>query len=122
MMDPTGMADRPRPASLRQLFWAFSALALQGFGGVLAVVQRELVERKQWLSQKEFLEDWAVAQILPGPNVVNLSLMWGGRYFGWRGACVAHQNSHALAAGCGGFAGLLGLGLSQDLRAPTRCV
>ena len=85
----TGMADRPRPASLRQLFWAFSALALQGFGGVLAVVQRELVERKQWLSQKEFLEDWAVAQILPGPNVVNLSLMLGGRYFGWRGALVA---------------------------------
>jgi len=64
-------------------------MALQGFGGVLAVVQRELVEKKQWLTQEEFVEDWAVAQILPGPNVVNLSLMIGGRYFGFRGALVA---------------------------------
>jgi chromate transporter len=64
-------------------------LALQGFGGVLAIVQRELVEKKQWLTLEEFVEDWAVAQILPGPNVVNLSLMIGDRYFGTRGALVA---------------------------------
>ena len=64
-------------------------MALQGFGGVLSVVQRELVEKKQWLTPEEFLEDWAVAQILPGPNVVNLSLMMGDRYFGLRGALVA---------------------------------
>jgi len=82
-------AAAPRPATLRDLFWAFTWLALQGFGGVLAVVQRELVEKKQWLTPEEFLEDWAVAQILPGPNVVNLSLMIGDRYFGLRGALVA---------------------------------
>jgi chromate transporter len=46
-------------------------LALQGFGGVLAVVQRVLVDEKGWLTNEEFIEDWAVAQILPGPNVVN---------------------------------------------------
>lgn len=80
---------RSRPTSLRNLFWSFTHLALQGFGGVLAVVQRELVEKKQWLTRDEFLEDWAVAQILPGPNVVNLSLMIGDRYFGLRGALVA---------------------------------
>jgi chromate transporter len=68
---------------------SFTLLALQGFGGVLAVVQRELVEKKQWLTREEFVEDWAVAQILPGPNVVNLSLMLGDRYFGLRGALVA---------------------------------
>jgi chromate transporter len=62
---------------------------LQGFGGVLAIVQRELIENKQWLTQEEFLEDWAVAQILPGPNVVNLSLMIGDRYFGMWGAFAA---------------------------------
>jgi chromate transporter len=56
---------------------------------VLAVVQRELVERKQWLTPEEFVEDWAVAQIMPGPNVVNLSLMIGDRYFGLRGALTA---------------------------------
>ena len=77
------------PTSLSDLFWSFNKLALQGFGGVVAVVQRELVEKKQWLTRDEFLEDWAVAQILPGPNVVNLSLMIGDRYFGMRGALVA---------------------------------
>lgn len=81
--------ERPQPKSLSDLFWSFSALALQGFGGVLAVVQRELVEKKKWLTLEEFVEDWAVAQILPGPNVVNLSLMIGGRYFGLAGALVA---------------------------------
>ena len=79
----------PRPQSCKDLFWSFSWLALQGFGGVLAVVQRELVEKKQWLTREEFVEDWAVAQILPGPNVVNLALMIGDRYFGMRGALSA---------------------------------
>jgi chromate transporter len=78
-----------RPQSKTDLFLSFSILALQGFGGVLAVVQRELVEKKKWLTREEFLEDWAVAQILPGPNVVNLSLMIGDRYFGLRGALTA---------------------------------
>jgi chromate transporter len=81
-------SPHPGPRSKTELFVAFSLLALQGFGGVLAVVQRELVDKKQWLTPEEFVEDWAVAQILPGPNVVNLSLMLGDRYFGWRGALV----------------------------------
>lgn len=68
---------------------AFTLLALQGFGGVLAVVQREIVEKRQWLTNEEFVEDWAVAQIMPGPNVVNLSLMLGARYFGFSGAMCA---------------------------------
>jgi chromate transporter len=100
---PPGPADGPsphqvptpeaaglaRPESLTDLFVSFTLLALQGFGGVLAIVQRELVERKRWLSKEEFIEDWAVAQIMPGPNVVNLSLMIGGRYFGFPGALAA---------------------------------
>jgi len=79
----------PGPRSPADLFLSFTWLALQGFGGVVAVVQREIVERKQWLTADEFLEDWAVAQVMPGPNVINLSLMIGGRYFGWRGALAA---------------------------------
>lgn len=77
------------PQSKTDLFVSFTLLALQGFGGVLAVVQRELVEKKQWLTNDEFVEDWAVAQILPGPNVVNLALMVGGRSFGIGGAFAA---------------------------------
>jgi chromate transporter len=87
---------RPRPQSLTDLFLSFTWLALQGFGGVLAVVQRELVERKGWLTQDEFLEDWAVAQIMPGPNVVNLALMIGGRHFGFAGAMAALAGMLAL--------------------------
>lgn len=77
------------PRSRADLFWSFSWLALQGFGGVLAVVQRELVERKRWLTREQFVEDWAVAQIMPGPNVVNLSMMIGDRCFGLSGALAA---------------------------------
>lgn len=79
----------PAPRSPGHLFRAFSVIALQGFGGVLAVVQRELVDRRGWLTREQFVDDWAVAQTLPGPNVVNLSLMLGDRHFGWRGALAA---------------------------------
>lgn len=75
-----------RPRSKTDLFVSFTVLALQGFGGVLAVVQRELVEKKRWMTREQFVEDWAVAQIMPGPNVINLALMIGGRYFGLGGA------------------------------------
>jgi chromate transporter len=77
------------PASAAALFWAFSRLALQGFGGVLPVAQRELVERQQWLSRAEFLELLSVSQVLPGPNIVNMGLILGHRWRGWTGAVAA---------------------------------
>ncbi len=89
MSNDPNLVQRPRPNSLTELFFSFSWLALQGFGGVMVIVQRELVERRRWLSIEEFVEDWAVAQVLPGPNVVNLAMMIGSRHFGWRGALVA---------------------------------
>lgn len=90
-IDPVAPVEEAaaRPASLTELFIAFSVLALQGFGGVLAVAQRELCERHQWLTPREFVELLSTAQVLPGPNVCNLSLMIGDRFFGWRGALVA---------------------------------
>ena len=89
MMQVVSTPVTAQPKSLTDLFVSFTLLALQGFGGVLAVVQRELVEKKRWLTREEFVEDWAVAQIMPGPNVVNLSLMIGARYFGFKGAMAA---------------------------------
>ena len=86
---PETHTELQRPTSVTDLFVSFTMLALQGFGGVLAVVQRELVEKKRWMTREEFVEDWAVAQIMPGPNVVNLSLMIGSRYFGFKGAMAA---------------------------------
>ena len=87
------------PRSPGDLLRAFSVLALQGFGGVLPVAQRELVERRQWLTREEFTETLSIGQILPGPNVVNMALIVGDRFFGWRGALAA-------------LAGLLGLPLA----------
>ncbi len=78
-----------RPRSKTELFTTFASIALQGFGGVLTIIQREMVDKRRWLSQKEFTEDWAVSQILPGGNVVNLCIILGNRYFGWRGALAA---------------------------------
>jgi chromate transporter len=87
---PTGPTSAlAQPRSKTDLFLSFTWLALQGFGGVLAVVQRELVEKKRWMTRDEFIEEWAVAQIMPGPNVVNLSLMIGARHFGLPGALAA---------------------------------
>ena len=90
MPDQQVKAQQPTsPTSLRDLFVAFTLLAMQGFGGVLAVAQRELCDRRQWLTQAEFLQLLSTAQVLPGPNVCNLSLMIGDKFFGWRGALVA---------------------------------
>ncbi len=87
--DAAGAPERPGPTSKSDLFFTFNRLALQGFGGVLAVAQRELVERKGWLSREEFVEMLALSQVLPGPNVVNLGLMLGDRFFGLKGALAA---------------------------------
>lgn len=82
--------DPPRrPASATDLFVAFNRMALQGFGGVLPVAQHVIVERERWLDHEAFLGTLALAQVLPGPNVVNMALMIGDRFFGLRGACAA---------------------------------
>ena len=78
-----------QPQSKTELFVAFTLMALQGVGGVLVIVQHELVNRRKWLTQAQFLEEWSVAQVMPGPNVVNLCLMLGGKYFGLAGALAA---------------------------------
>jgi chromate transporter len=79
----------PAPRSVRELFVAFTLLALQGFGGVLPVAQRELVDKRRWLTREQFVETLSVGQVLPGPNIVNVALMIGDRFFGWRGALAA---------------------------------
>ncbi len=78
-----------RPARVADLFWAFNRLALQGFGGVLPVAQRELVDRLNWLTREQFLELLSLSQVLPGPNIVNLGLILGDRFLGWRGGLAA---------------------------------
>ena len=78
----------PRISPL-ELFLAFSQLALSGFGGVLPWAHRTLVERKGWLTQREFVETLAMGQLLPGPNIGNMAVMIGYRFAGYAGAAAA---------------------------------
>jgi chromate transporter len=86
---PAAGAELATPPSAAALFRVFTRMALQGFGGVLPIAQRELVERERWMTGEDFVETLALAQVLPGPNVVNLALMFGDRHFGLRGALAA---------------------------------
>src|SRR5512137_1239543 len=81
--------DLRTPATPGELFRVFNRMALQGFGGVLAVAQRELVERERWMTREQFVETLSLAQVLPGPNIVNMGLMIGDRFFGSRGIVAA---------------------------------
>lgn len=71
------------------LFWAFSQIALSGFGGVLPFAYRGLVEKREWLSPSEFAEFLGLSQMLPGPTICNVALMVGYRHDGTRGALAA---------------------------------
>ena len=97
MQDDTLQVEN-NPKSLRELYWAMTTLALQGFGGVFPVARRVLVEERKWFTPQAFTEEWAVAQVLPGPNIVNLCVMLGGRCFGAMGALVAVAGIFSMPA------------------------
>ncbi|MBL8417439.1 MAG: chromate transporter [Dechloromonas sp.] len=84
----TSQPTQSRP-DLRALFLGFSAVGLSGFGGVLPFARRMLVEQKRWMSADEFNTQLGLCQFLPGPNVINLSVLVGKRYQGVAGAIVA---------------------------------
>jgi len=77
------------------LFLAFAKMSLAGFGGVLAFARRGIVEDHRWMTADEFNETFALCHFLPGPNIVNLSVVFGARFGGIAGALAA-------------FAGLIG--------------
>jgi chromate transporter len=77
------------PPSLLELFVAFVVVSLSGFGGALPWARRKIVEQKRWMTAEEFNEAFALSQFLPGPNVVNFSVVFGTRFGGAAGAAVA---------------------------------
>lgn len=83
------------PPGLFALFVAFARMSLAGFGGVLVWARRGIVDQHRWMTADEFNETYALCHFLPGPNVVNLSVVFGSRFRGIPGGIAA-------------FAGLLG--------------
>ncbi|HEI8864964.1 chromate transporter [Serratia sp. AKBS12] len=93
------------PSNL-ELFYGFLTLGLIGFGGVLPLAHRMLVEDRRWLSGEQFTELLGLCQFLPGGNVINLSVAVGMEFRGLRGACCA-----LLGLICAPTAIVVGLGV-----------
>jgi chromate transporter len=87
-------AKSPAPGVIT-LFFAFAKMSLAGFGGVLAFARRGIVDEHRWMTADEFNETYALCHFLPGPNIVNLSVVFGSRFGG-------------IAGGVAAFAGLVG--------------
>lgn len=75
--------------SLSELFLAFAAVSLSGFGGVLAWARRMMVEQRRWMTAEQFNEAYAVCVMLPGANIVNFSIVFGSRVRGPLGGLAA---------------------------------
>lgn len=88
MADSSGTAADV-PVGLETLFVAFAKMSLAGFGGVLVWARRAIVEQHRWMTAEEFNETFALCHFLPGPNIVNLSVVFGARLRGIPGAIAA---------------------------------
>jgi chromate transporter len=77
------------PPGLTALFVGFARISLAGFGGVLVFARRAIVEQHRWMSAEEFNETFSLCYFLPGPNIVNLSVVFGSRLYGLLGAAAA---------------------------------
>lgn len=75
--------------SLGALFRNFLTVGVLGFGGVLPLARRMIVEQRRWLTAAEFNDLLSLCQFLPGPNIVNLSVALGGRFRGPAGSLAA---------------------------------
>ena len=83
---PSATAPHPTHADL---FLAFFRITLSGFGGTLPWTRRMFVEKKRWMTAQEFNDVYALCQFLPGPNIVNLTAVFGSRMRGFTGAVAA---------------------------------
>lgn len=79
----------PPPPGLVELFIAFAKMSLMGFGGVLVWARRAIVEQHKWMTADQFNETFALCHFLPGPNIVNLSVVFGSKFRGIPGAIAA---------------------------------
>lgn len=78
-----------RVPSVFELFRGFLLLGLMGFGGVLPLARRMIVEERKWLTPLEFTEMLGLCQFLPGGNIINVSVALGARFHGVVGSAAA---------------------------------
>jgi chromate transporter len=83
-LQPSRIAPKPL-----ELFIAFSLISVSGFGGVLYWSRRMMVDERKWMTAEEFNEAYALCNFLPGPNIVNFSVVFGRQVGGTLGALVA---------------------------------
>jgi chromate transporter len=89
-MSPAAASPHPDRAKLSTIAIVFSRIGALSFGGgLIAWMHREAVETRKWLSDQEFLSGLAICQVLPGGNMVNMSLYLGIRLRGALGAIIA---------------------------------
>jgi chromate transporter len=86
---PAMRADPPQQLSHSALFMGFFQAGIFGFGGVLPMARRMIVDDRRWLTQVEFNELFAVCQSLPGANITNFAAVFGMRHRGVSGAAAA---------------------------------
>ena len=82
------MTPPSRSIGLFELFKGFATIGLLGFGGVAVMARHVIVEKYQWLSEKEYATILGMGQVLPGANVVNASVIIGDRFQGPKGSLV----------------------------------
>jgi chromate transporter len=93
------MQNRPpsEPPSLASLFTSFASIGMMSFGGGLAAwTRREVVQKKGWLDDKQFLSGYALSQLVPGATNVNLAVFIGTQMRGTAGAIVCFFGLTAL--------------------------
>ncbi|TCB33944.1 chromate transporter [Acinetobacter sp. ANC 4910] len=73
----------------QELFMGFMKLGLMGFGGVLPLAHRMIVDDRKWLTIEEFTHLLGVCQLLPGGNIINMSVAIGYQFQGIKGAISA---------------------------------
>jgi chromate transporter len=71
------------------MFLTFVQIGVCGFGGVGPWARKIIVEDRGWLDDREYAELLGLCQVLPGPNVGNVSTMIGDRFYGPLGSVLA---------------------------------
>src|SRR5438034_11301710 len=95
------------PCTLTELLLYFLRLGTTGFGGPIALVgymQRDLVEKRRWISRQDYVEGLALAQLAPGPLAAQLAI-----YLGWVRGGVTGATLVGLAFVLPSFVIVLGL-------------